>query len=173
MAQPVWITPEGSLGTIPEGVFFQLAMLADTDIVASVTCTATSATTNRITCNSTTGIYPGLNVIFGGTEGTVFGGISAITRYFVLEVFNSTQFSITASEFTTTPITLTTATGTMAADFNQHVYFNLLAGQLPSGIQVADNGLIIGTSVEGDNQDVLSSVKSIENKNSQPGVYRN
>lgn len=26
------------------------------------------------------------------------------------------------------------------------------------------NGLIIGTSVEGDNQDVLSSIKSIENK---------
>ena len=145
MAQPVWITPEGSLGTIPEGVFFQLAMLADTDIVATVTCTATSAATNRITCNSTAGIYPGLNVIFGGTEGTVFGGISAITRYFVLEVYNSTQFSITASEFTTTPITLTTATGTMAADFNQHVRFNLQAGQLPKGIQVADNGLIIGT----------------------------
>jgi hypothetical protein len=145
MAQPVWITPEGSLGTIPEGIFFQLAMLADTDIVASVTCTETSATTNRITCNSTAGIYSGLNVIFGGAEGTVFGGISAVTRYFVLEVYNSTQFSITASEFTTTPITLTTATGTMAADFNQHVRFNLQAGQLPAGIQVADNGLIIGT----------------------------
>lgn len=145
MAQPVWITPAGSLGTIPEGVFFQLSMLADTDIVASVTCTATDATTDRITCNSTAGIYPGLNVMFGGTEGTVFGGISALTRYFVLEVYNSTQFSITASEFTTTPISLTTATGTMPADFNQHVYFNLQAGQLPSGIQVSDNGLIIGT----------------------------
>jgi len=145
MAQPVWITPEGTLGTIPEGVFFQLAMLADTDIVASVTCTATSATTNRITCNSTAGIYPGLNVIFGGTQGTVFGGISALTRYFVLDVFSSTEFSITTSEFTTTPVPLSTASGTMPAAFNQHVYFNLQAGQLPAGIQVADNGLIIGT----------------------------
>jgi hypothetical protein len=145
MAQPVWITPEGSLGTIPEGVFYQLAMLADTDIVASVTCTATSAATNRITCNSTASIYPGLNVVFGGTQGTVFGGINALTRYFVLAVHNSTEFSLTATEFTTTPIALTNATGIMAADFNQHIYFNLQAGQLPAGIQVADNGLIVGT----------------------------
>jgi hypothetical protein len=145
MAQPQWITPAGSLGTIPEGVFFQLAMLADTPVIATATCTATNSATNRITCNSTAGIYPGLNVMFGGTEGIVFGGISALTRYFVLEVYNDTQFSITASEFTTAPISLTTASGTMQAEFKQHILFNLQAGQLPSGIQVADNGLIIGT----------------------------
>lgn len=145
MSQPQWITPAGSLGSIPEGVFFQLAMLADTDVFATVTCTATDASTNRITCNSTADIYPGLNVMFGGTTGQVFGGISALTRYFVLDVYNSTQFSITATEFTTTPISLTTAAGTMPAEFKQHVLFNLQAGQLPSGIQVADNGLIIGT----------------------------
>jgi hypothetical protein len=28
MAQPIWITPAGSLGTIPEGVFFQVPLLA-------------------------------------------------------------------------------------------------------------------------------------------------
>lgn len=145
MAQPEWITPAGSLGSIPEGVFYQLAMLADTPVVANVTCTATDAATNRITCNSTANIYPGLNVMFGGTNGIVFGGISPLIRYFVLDVYNSTQFSITATEFTTTPIPLTTASGTMAAEFKQHVMFNLQAGQLPSGIQVADNGLIIGT----------------------------
>lgn len=142
MSQPQWITPPGSLGSIPEGVFYQLAMLADTDVVATVTCTATSSVTNRITCNSTANIYPGLNVIFGGN---VFGGLSPLIRYFVLDVYNNTEFSITATEFTTTPIALTTATGSMSAEFKQHVYFNLQAGQLPSGIQVSDNGLIIGT----------------------------
>lgn len=142
MAQPEWITPAGSLGSIPEGVFYQLAMLADTPVVATATCTATNSTTNRITCNSTANIYPGLNVMF---IGNVFGGLSLLTRYFVLEVYNSTEFSITATERTTTPIPLTTATGTMTADFKQHVLFNLQAGQLPAGIQVADNGLIVGT----------------------------
>jgi hypothetical protein len=145
MAQPEWVTPAGSLGSIPEGVFYQLTMLADTTPVTSVTCTATEAGTNRITCNSTANIYPGLNVMFGGSTGIVFGGISALTRYFVLDVYNDTQFSITSTEFTTVPTTLTTATGVMPAEFKQHIYFNLQAGQLPSGIQVADNGVIIGT----------------------------
>jgi hypothetical protein len=142
MAQPEWITPAGSLGTIPEGVFYQLAMLADTSVIATVSCTATSAVTNRITCASTANIYPGLNVIFGGN---VFGGLSSTTRYFVLDVFNGTEFSITATEFTTTPIALITGTGTMSAEFKQHVNFTLQAGSLPSGVQVSDNGLIVGT----------------------------
>jgi hypothetical protein len=142
MAQPEWITPAGSLGSIPEGIFYQLAMLADTSPVATVTCTATNSSNNRITCASTANIYPGLNVIF---QGNVFGGLSPLVRYFVLDVYNSTQFSITATEFTTTPVNLTTATGSMTGEFKQHIYFNLQAGQLPSGIQVADNGLIIGT----------------------------
>lgn len=146
MAQPVWITPEGTLGSIPEGVFFQLTMMADTEpLNLNIVCTATDGTNNRITCNSTVGIYPGLNVIFGGTTGQVFGGISALTRYFVLDVINSTQFLISATEFATTPISLSTATGTMPAVFNQHVLFNLQAGALPSGVQVSDNGLIVGT----------------------------
>lgn len=145
MAQPQWITPAGSLGTIPEGVFYQLAMLANTPVVASVVCTATDASTNRITCETTEGIYPGLNVMFGNGNNAVFGGLSPLVRYFVLDVYNGTEFSITATEFTTTPIQLTTASGTMNSEFRQHVLFNLQAGQLPPGIQVADNGLIIGT----------------------------
>lgn len=143
MAEPVWITPAGSLGTIPEGKFFQLSMLASTEpLPLNVVCTATDGVTNRITCNSTTGIYAGLNVMF---TGAVFGGVSSDIRYFVLRVINSTQFMLTESEFTTTPIQLSTATGTMGANFTQHVYFNLQAGALPSGIQVSDNGLIVGT----------------------------
>ena len=141
MAQPVWITPAGSLGTIPEGIFYQTAMLADTAIVATIECTATSSVTNRITCTSTTSIWPGLNVMF---TGTVFGGLNPGIRYFVLEVVNSTQFTLATTEFSTTPISLNTETGTMTAEFRQHVYFSIQAGALPSGIQIADNGLIIG-----------------------------
>jgi hypothetical protein len=141
MAQPVWITPAGSLGTIPEGIFYQTAMLADTAIVTTVECTATSSITNRITCTSTADLWPDLNVMF---TGTVFGGLNPAVRYFVLEVINDTQFTIATTEFSTVPVTLTTATGTMTGEFRQHVYFSIQAGALPSGIQISDNGLIIG-----------------------------
>jgi hypothetical protein len=142
MAQPEWITPAGSLGTIPESIFYQQDLLAYTPPLSfSPSCTATSSVTNLITCSSTEGIYPGLNVRFSGT---VFGGISSTVRYFVRSVPNSTQFSIAATETFTTPIALTTDTGLMATVFTQHVAYKLQAGSLPPGIQISDNGLIVG-----------------------------
>lgn len=142
MAKPVWITPAGSLGVIPEGIFYQQALRAFTEPFANTPeCTASSATTDLITCTSTEGIYPGLAVEF---VGTTFGGLTENTRYFVLQVANSTQFSIADDEFATTPRVLTNGTGSMVAYFSQHVFYNLIAGTLPKGLQVADNGTLIG-----------------------------
>lgn len=142
MAQPVWITPAGSLGVIPEGIYYQQTLRASTEPLSNTpTCTATSATTNTITCTSTAGVYPGLNVMF---TGTAFGGVDTVTRYFVLEVVSSTEFKISETERSTTPLALTTATGSMTAVFTQHVYYNLQSGTLPQGVQVSDNGTIIG-----------------------------
>lgn len=142
MAQPEWITPAGSLGTIPESIFYQQALLAYTPpLDQQPTCSATSASTNRITCSSTQGIYAGLNVMFSGT---VFGGLSSTVRYFVLQVYSATEFSVATTEYTTDPVALTTASGSMTAVFTQHVFYTLQAGALPPGIQIGDNGLIVG-----------------------------
>ena len=141
MAQPVWITPVGSIGTIPNGIFFQQSLLASTPTVATATCTASSATTNLITCNSTQGIFAGLNVMFSGN---VFGGINNYTRYFVLAVIDATHFSISVSEKDTVPMGLTNGAGLMPAAFDQHTLYKIIAGNLPNGIQCSDNGLIIG-----------------------------
>ena len=143
MAKPVWITPAGTLGTVPEGVFFQTALLADTDPVAVVNCTATSSGSDRITCTSTAGIWPGLNVMFSNPS---FGGINPTVRYFVLDVVNSTQFTLTVSEHSETTLPLTTATGSMDASFTQYVYYSLQSGQLPPGVQCGETGLIIGVA---------------------------
>jgi hypothetical protein len=141
MSQPIWITPAGTLGTIPEGIFYQQTLLATSDSIATITCTATSATNNRITCNSTAGLYSDLNIEF---TGTVFGGVSVGVRYFILDVVSSTEFTITTTEFSTTPVTLTTATGSMTGTVTQHIYYNLISGTTPKGIQVSDNGIIVG-----------------------------
>ena len=163
MSQPVWITPAGSLGTIPEGIFYQNTLL----VVAGLqpftpTCTATTAGTNVITCTSTEGLYTDLNVMF---TGTTFGGISSTIRYFVLDVISDTKFRITDTEFSSTPLELTTATGEMGTEFRQHVYYSLIAGSLPGGIQCADNGLITGipqalASLQGVPYDVNRDVTS-------------
>lgn len=142
MAQPIWITKPGLIGVIPEGVFYQSTLFADTAILPlGIVCTATDGITNTITCNSTVGLYQDLNVMF---EGAVFGGVDPFVRYFVLDVISSTQFRITSTEFSNVPTQLTTATGSMDPIFRQHVYFALIAGSLPPGIQCSDNGLIVG-----------------------------
>ena len=152
MAQPVWITPAGTLGSIPNGIFYQQTLLASTPTIATTTCTATSAATDLITCTSTTGIYAGMNVMF--TLST-FGGVFTNIRYFVLEVVDSTHFSISATEYDTTPIPLSTDTGLMTASVDQHVYYRVIAGALPRGIQCSDNGSIVGTP------DAVSSLQGV------------
>lgn len=163
MSQPIWITPAGSLGSIPEGVFYQNTLLVTTDALPfTPTCTATTAGTNIITCTSTAGLYADLNVRFSGTT---FGGIDPDVRYFVLDVISATQFRITDTDFSSVPVTLTTATGSMATEFKQHVYYSLIAGSLPPGIQCSDNGSIVGVpealgSLQGVPFDVARSVES-------------
>jgi hypothetical protein len=141
MSQPVWITPTGLLGVIPEGIFYRQTMLADADPLFTITCTATSAVTNRITCTSTAGMYAELDVEFSGN---VFGGIVPGRRYYVISVVNATEFVIGETAETTTPIQLTTATGSMTADLKQEVYYKIISGTSPLGIQCSANGLIIG-----------------------------
>ena len=141
MAQPIWITPAGTLGTIPEGIFYQQFMSATVDPVLTVTCTATSAATNRITCASTAGMYAELDVQFSGT---VFGGISTGVRYYVISVVSATEFVVGLTAGTTTPVSLTTATGSMTAELRQEIYYRVISGTLPGGIQCDANGLIIG-----------------------------
>lgn len=163
MSQPVWITPAGSLGVIPEGVFYQETLRAQTPAIDNQpTCTATSAVTNLITCSSTTGVVAGMNVMFSGTT---FGGISEYIRYFVHEVVDSTHFSIMATEFDTAALALTNGTGSMTAEFREHVYYGVIAGSLPEGIQIADNGVIVGVpmavaSLQGVPVDVSEDVTS-------------
>ena len=114
MAQPIWITPAGSLGVIPEGVFYQQPMLATVaPLPVTVTVTASSSETNLFTCNSTTQIYEGLNVTF---TGTTFGGVNNYTAYFILSIPDSTHFSVTSFnpyEVASQALPLTDGTGNM------------------------------------------------------------
>lgn len=79
----------------------------------SLVCTATSSSTNLITCDTTTraDIYVGAEVTF---EGETFGGIVAGTTYYVASIISDTQFSISAS-FAGAVYPLSTATGEMLA----------------------------------------------------------
>jgi len=81
---------------------------------SSCTCTATTITTNIITCESTSDFYLDMPVVF---TGTTFGGIKAGVTYYVATIPSSTTFTISNVPGTisgpSTLVSLTTATGSM------------------------------------------------------------
>jgi hypothetical protein len=88
---------------------------------ATLNVTATSATGDLITCNTTSDLTVGSTITFTGTP---FGGLSIYsetlpnTLYYVESVVNSTQFTVSLS-LGGSPVTLTTATGSLTANINQ------------------------------------------------------
>lgn len=62
-------------------------------IVASATLT--TASTNIITCSSTTGFALGRIVLFSGT---MFGTISSTITYYIKSIINSTEFTVTTTQ---------------------------------------------------------------------------
>ena len=78
--------------------------------IVTTTATATTVTTNLITVGTTTGMVVGMPITFTGIG---FGGLANTTTYFILSVADSTHIKITATSGSSTPVTLTSATGTM------------------------------------------------------------
>jgi hypothetical protein len=94
---------------------FNIVTYQDEFVGTPIACTATTFGTNRITCDSTSQIGPGQPIVF---TGTAFGGITSSPTqiYYVLSVTSSTQFTVTNRLGSTTPVTLTTASGSMTAN---------------------------------------------------------
>jgi len=84
-----------------------------------IECTETDSDTKRITCSSTANLGIGQPLIF---TGTAFGGITAAaqTIYYVIEISNPFQFKVSDHPYSSTevntPVTLTTAAGSMIAN---------------------------------------------------------
>jgi hypothetical protein len=165
MAQPQWITLAGSLGVIPEGIFYQQPLLTTVAPLANTVCTTSSAITNAITCASTAGLYRNLQVEFVSNGGLTFGGLQSGVKYFVYDVIDATQFRVSDSETSSQPKTLTTDSGNMTAFFSQRVFYTQIAGALPTGLQIADTGTLTGvpraiTSLQGVPVEVAVDVTS-------------
>ena len=142
MAQPTWQTPTGSLGVIPEGIFFQINLLATVPVdPIPVYVTATTAGTNLITCDSTETLAINKVIKFTGVE---FGGLESNSAYIISSVVNSTQFQVKSNADSTSPVTLTTATGLLTGAVSERVYYRLQAGTTPEGIQVDPTGNCYG-----------------------------
>ena len=112
----------------------------------TLVCTATSATTNEITCVQTSRLSLNDPIRF---YGTVFGGIVVGTVYYINSIVDATHFTVALAPDGLT-FSLTSATGTMIADVPESVdaiyassFTDLYLGLRPTDINV-DGGEFIG-----------------------------
>ena len=99
-------------GTTEVEYSFNITVYQTTGVGTPVTCTATTTTTNIITCASTSELGAGQPIKFSGTG---LGGLNTDdnTLYYVLAVINGTQFTVAANPTTTAAVELTTSAGSM------------------------------------------------------------
>jgi hypothetical protein len=171
MPQPIWITPAGSLGTIPEGVFYQVpvqAVAGDQDVFYRVIA-GELPTGVQVSAN---GVVEGVPKNIVSVQGvpqelnrdiTSRFAIRAFTKklvnnQYVIDRLADRTFEITVTgqdvpEFVTPVGSIGTFfDGTKASiqieftdgDFEDDVRVRLVTGELPPGLTVDTNGLISG-----------------------------
>jgi len=79
-----------------------------TGAITTKTATSTTAVSNEITLNNTTGVHINDTIVFGGT---VFGGIASGTTYYITNVIGN-NITISTTKLGTS-LSLTTSSGTM------------------------------------------------------------
>ncbi len=165
MAQPVWITPAGNLGVIPEGVFFQLTLDAANPDGAVVFSLIAGELPQGIQLNAN-GAIVGVPVAAVRLQGVPSEVSEDVTSKFTIRAssldvpprvrdrtFELTITGDDAPEFTTPAGSLGTFydgdrlniqigyTDTDPADI---VRVRVVGGELPGGITVSETGLISG-----------------------------
>jgi len=114
-AWQIWDAPSGGVSGVPATYFDADGLDYSTTVPNGelLICTATSAVTNRITTSSTANMVAGQQIVF---TANVIGGLEVDVIYYVLDIYDNTQFRITATAGSLTPVTLTTAvSGSMSA----------------------------------------------------------
>lgn len=172
MAQPIWVTPTGSLGTIPEGVFFSTVLQAFDPDNQPVYFTALSGQLpNGITVSNTGSVIgvPYAVATVAGVPADVSGDVlsrfavrayttKVVNGLIVVDRFADRTFSITVSgqnipSFITPAGSLGSTDDAMYAEFQisftdndipDRVSVSVISGALPQGMTIDQTGLISG-----------------------------
>lgn len=166
MAQPVWITPAGSLGVVPEGIFYQQNLVAEDPDLGTVTYALIAGSLPAGIQINSTGVITGVPAAVVQVSGIPAEVSEDITNKFTVRAFSADvppkirdrTFTLTvtgddAPEFVTPAGSLGVFydgdelniqidyTDTDPADT---VVVRLVAGELPGGVTVSPSGLISG-----------------------------
>ena len=133
-AQPIWITPPGSLGTVPEGTYYQVPLqVTDTVTINIIGISGTGTSVTAIFYAQPTSTFqPGDSIIVAGVTPSGYNGTFIVT-------------SCTTSQVTyTSSATGTWVSGGTVTTIPSTIHFEAVAGALPSGIECTATGVIQG-----------------------------
>lgn len=172
MAQPIWITPAGSLGIIPEGIFYQNSMRAydpdpepGTELYYRVIAGTLPA---GVQC-SDTGLIAGVPQAVASLQGVPLPVNQNVTSKFTLRAYTENEatgeilriadrtFTLTVSgndtpEFTTpygSFATNNTATFTGAISGTELTVNAILSGTIQNGMVIRGTNIVPGTTIVG------------------------
>lgn len=175
MAQPQWVTPSGSLGTIPEGVYYSVPVLAaEPETHETVYYRVISGTLPRGVVCSPEGLVSGVPTVSTTTVSkfsiraytrTLNGSVDRIAdRTFSLTVSGDIppEFTTPAGvigDFYTGSFITTPVPGTTEKTYGLQITYtqpdvstvSLISGSLPPGINIDNKGLITGFVLPTDN----------------------
>ena len=166
MAQPIWITPAGNLGVIPEGVFFQLNLEAIEAGQGNISFSLIAGSLPAGIQLTATGSVTGVPVAVARVQGVPLDVSADVTSKFTIRAASQDipprvrdrtfQITITGDdvpEFTTPAGSLGTfydgdriniQIGYTDTDPADTVIVRLAGGELPIGVTVSPTGLISG-----------------------------
>ena len=171
MSQPTWVTPAGTLATIPEGVFYSTPLVATADDTVFYSVIA-----GRLPPGiqvDQTGVLAGLPEAISEVQGVAQPVVNDTTSQFAVRAYTKTTvggvtvitgladrtFTITVTGQST--VTWTTSAGLVLTDFdgsqiapltlaysdpdpNSTNTVSLVAGALPPGLAISSQGVITG-----------------------------
>ena len=139
----VYVFINGSLAATPDLMPYTPSIPYDVnleyyslDIVFNdneISITGTNGVSNYVTCSNTSALTVGQPIVFAGTG---FGGIVAGQTYYIQEIASRIQFSISSTAGTTSPDSLSTASGNMTAA-PQGTYYRAIQTVIP-GISLSN-----------------------------------
>ena len=174
MAQPVWVTPAGNLGTIPENVFYQVPLEAyDPDAGTIYFKVIAGELPVGVSVDPVSGIMVGVPKAIAVVEGVPYPVVTDTTSRFVVRAYTTKVVSgVTVVDRLADRTFTLTVTGPGAPEFitpsgqiaqyldgtqisnlqieytnvdnNPSVIVKLAAGQLPPGLTISPNGVISG-----------------------------
>ena len=132
-AQPIWITPPGNLGTIPEGAFYQIPLQVTDPNAINITAMALNGNTVTVgfATQPTLPFQVGDQIIVSNVNPLGYNGTFIVTS----STTNQLKYKLTS----------TTGLGPyVSGGMISSLHFQIIAGSLPSGIECTSSGVIQG-----------------------------